>query len=190
MGKVLEDVSIEIHMPKAVLVCSCNLSLHFRCFVNLSFKNCTLVQSQGKYSFDTSSKLLQWTVGKIELGKPPTLKGSINLSPGAGQEIESPAIAARFRINQLAISGLKVSRLDVHGESYKPFKVSEFHTSNIFIPTLNNSFRVSNMSLVLENSKCVLFNELGNGKSEITVIFSKDQTFFMLLSIRFRSPSL
>lgn len=55
----LEDVVVEMSMPKAVL-------------------NCNLVPSQGKCTFDPSSHLLQWTIGKIELGKPPNIKGTVS----------------------------------------------------------------------------------------------------------------
>jgi len=103
-----EDVVVEMQMPKPV-------------------QNCNLVASHGKYSFDPSTKLLQWTVGKIELGRPPTLKGTVSITPGAG-DLECPPISARFRINQLAISGLKVNRLDMYGESYKPFKGVKYVT--------------------------------------------------------------
>jgi AP-3 complex subunit mu len=44
-----------------------------------SVLNCNLVASHGKYSFDPTTKVLQWFVGKIELGRPPTLKGSVSL---------------------------------------------------------------------------------------------------------------
>lgn len=56
----VENVSVEIPMPKAVL-------------------NCTLVPSQGKYSFDPVGKVLQWDVGKIDVTKLPNLRGSVNL---------------------------------------------------------------------------------------------------------------
>jgi len=58
MGKILEDVIIECQMPKAV-------------------QNCNLLASHGKYSFDPTTKLLQWTIKRIELGRPPTLKGTV-----------------------------------------------------------------------------------------------------------------
>ncbi len=109
MGKMLEDVSVEMQMPKQV-------------------QNCNLLASHGKYSFDPTTKLLQWSVGKIELGRPPTLKGTVSITPGAGDEIETPPVSARFRINQLAISGLKVNRLDMYGEQYKPFKGVKYVT--------------------------------------------------------------
>uniref|UniRef100_A0A7E4ZQI7 MHD domain-containing protein n=1 Tax=Panagrellus redivivus TaxID=6233 RepID=A0A7E4ZQI7_PANRE len=107
MGKTLEEVVIEMNMPKPVL-------------------NCNLVPSHGKYSFDPTSKLLLWNIGKIEPGKPPTLKGSMSISGTA--ELECPAISVRFRINQLAVSGLKVNRLDVLGESYRCFKGVKYVT--------------------------------------------------------------
>uniref|UniRef100_A0A915DJC3 MHD domain-containing protein n=1 Tax=Ditylenchus dipsaci TaxID=166011 RepID=A0A915DJC3_9BILA len=90
-------------------------------------QNCNLVASHGKCSFDPTTKLLQWVVGKIELGKPPTLKGTVSISPGTG-ELECPPINAKFRINQLVISGLKVNRLDMYGEQYKPFKGVKYVT--------------------------------------------------------------
>lgn len=58
MGKMLEEVVIECQMPKVV-------------------QNCNLIASYGKYSYDPTSKLLQWVIGKIELGRPPTLKGTV-----------------------------------------------------------------------------------------------------------------
>lgn len=42
--------------------------------------------------------------------------------------IETPPISLRFRINQLAVSGLKVNRLDMYGEKYKPFKGVKYIT--------------------------------------------------------------
>jgi AP-3 complex subunit mu len=78
--------------------------------------------------------LLQWTVGKVELGRPPTLKGTVSLAGSAtAADLDAPQIQARFRINQLTISGLKVARLDIHGEPYKPFKV--FHRISNFLNT-------------------------------------------------------
>ncbi|EPB79646.1 adaptor complexe medium subunit family protein [Ancylostoma ceylanicum] len=107
MGKILEDVVVEMSMPKAVL-------------------NCNLVPSQGKCTFDPTSHLLQWTIGKIELGKPPNIKGTVSVS--GTTTIETPPISLRFRINQLAVSGLKVNRLDMYGEKYKPFKGVKYIT--------------------------------------------------------------
>uniref|UniRef100_A0A0N5AWY1 MHD domain-containing protein n=1 Tax=Syphacia muris TaxID=451379 RepID=A0A0N5AWY1_9BILA len=107
MGKILEEVVVEMTMPKAV-------------------QNCNLFPNVGKYSFDPRTKLLQWNIGKIELGKPPSIKGTISVS-GTGT-VESPPITVRFTINQLAVSGIKVNRLDMYGEKYKPFKGVKYIT--------------------------------------------------------------
>uniref|UniRef100_A0A0R3S102 MHD domain-containing protein n=1 Tax=Elaeophora elaphi TaxID=1147741 RepID=A0A0R3S102_9BILA len=107
MGKVLEDVIVEMTMPKPV-------------------QNCMLISSTGKCSFDPTTKLLQWNIGKIELGKPPTLKGTVSVSGTAN--VEAPPITVYFKINQLAVSGLKVNRLDLYGEKYKPFKGVKYIT--------------------------------------------------------------
>ncbi|KHN79586.1 AP-3 complex subunit mu-1 [Toxocara canis] len=107
MGKILEEVVVEMTMPKAV-------------------QNCNLVAGAGKYSFDPTTKILQWNVGKIELGKPPTLKGPVSVSGTA--TVEPPPITVKFKINQLAVSGLKVNRLDMYGEKYKPFKGVKYIT--------------------------------------------------------------
>ncbi|VDD92717.1 unnamed protein product [Enterobius vermicularis] len=107
MGKILEEVFLEMTMPKAV-------------------QNCNLFPNVGKYSFDPRTKLLQWNIGKIELGKPPMIKGTVAVS-GTGN-IESPPITVKFTINQLAVSGMKVNRLDMYGEKYKPFKGVKYIT--------------------------------------------------------------
>ncbi|KAK6058251.1 adaptor complexe medium subunit family protein [Cooperia oncophora] len=79
-AKCLEDVVVEMSMPKAVL-------------------NCNLVPSQGKCTFDPSSHLLQWTIGKIELGKPPNIKGTLLV-----QMLSTGQLAARrfFQTTSLA----------------------------------------------------------------------------------------
>jgi len=40
----------------------------------------------------------------------------------------NPTISVGFVISQMAISGLKVSRLDLFGEKYKPFKGVKYMT--------------------------------------------------------------
>lgn len=61
MGRQVENVSLEIPMPKSVL-------------------NCSLTPSQGKYSFDPVSKVLMWDVGKIDVANrlPPNIKGTVS----------------------------------------------------------------------------------------------------------------
>lgn len=40
----------------------------------------------------------------------------------------NPSINVHFTISQLAVSGLKVNRLDMYGEKYKPFKGVKYVT--------------------------------------------------------------
>lgn len=59
VGRVVENVVIEIPMPKTVL-------------------NCSLVPTQGKYSFDPVTKVLLWEVGRIEVTKLPNIRGTVS----------------------------------------------------------------------------------------------------------------
>ncbi|XP_014662928.1 PREDICTED: AP-3 complex subunit mu-2-like [Priapulus caudatus] len=109
MGKMVENVVLEMTMPKSVL----NISLH---------------PSQGKYTFDPHSKNMSWEVGKVEPGKTPSLKGSITTQSGSSVPDANPPITVQFTIPQLTVSGLKVNRLDMYGEKYKPFKGVKYIT--------------------------------------------------------------
>ncbi|XP_018497183.1 AP-3 complex subunit mu-1 [Galendromus occidentalis] len=109
MGKTVDEVILEMTMPKGVL-------------------NVSLTASQGKYSFEPTSKLLIWNVGKIEIGKQPNIRGSISVISGAPPPESQPIISVHFSIQSLAVSGVKVNRLDMYGESYKPFKGVKYIT--------------------------------------------------------------
>lgn len=109
MGKGVENVVLELPMPKSVL-------------------NVTLTANQGKYTFDPVSKIMLWEVGRIEMGKLPNIRGTINLATGSPPVESNPTITLHFMINQMALSGLKVNRLDMYGEKYKPFKGVKYMT--------------------------------------------------------------
>lgn len=47
---------------------------------------------------------------------------------GASTSDVNASINVHFTITQLAISGLKVNRLDMYGEKYKPFKGVKYVT--------------------------------------------------------------
>lgn len=96
-----------------------------------SVLNVNLSPNQGKYSFDPISKLLVWDVGKMEVhqGKSlPTVKGTIVLQSGSPVPDSNPNILVKFNISQFAISGLKVNRLDMFSEKYRPFKGVKYLT--------------------------------------------------------------
>jgi len=109
MGRTVENVKIEIPMQKSVL-------------------NCSLTPTQGKYSFDPVSKVMVWEVGKIDQTKLPNIRGTVNFTSGAGPEDTHVSVSVNFSISQLAVSGLKVNRLDMYGEKYKPFKGVKYIT--------------------------------------------------------------
>lgn len=52
----------------------------------------------------------------------------INLISGACAPDSNPTMNIHFTISQMAVSGLKVSRLDLYGEKYKPFKGVKYVT--------------------------------------------------------------
>jgi len=109
MGRNVEQVKVEVPMPKIVL-------------------NCNLTASQGKYSFDPVTKVLVWDIGKIDNTKLPNIRGTVNLVTGATPDGTNPTINVSFTISQMAVSGLKVNRLDMYGEKYKPFKGVKYIT--------------------------------------------------------------
>uniref|UniRef100_A0A8D3BDX5 Adaptor related protein complex 3 subunit mu 2 n=1 Tax=Scophthalmus maximus TaxID=52904 RepID=A0A8D3BDX5_SCOMX len=82
----------------------------------------------GTYTFDPVTKMLTWDVGKINPQKLPSLKGTMSLQAGASKPDENPTINIQLKIQQMAISGLKVNRLDMYGEKYKPFKGIKYMT--------------------------------------------------------------
>ena len=99
-----------------------------------SVLNCTLTPSQGKCTFDPVKKHLIWEVGKIEVNSQnatrlPTLRGNIILATGQPVPESNPILTVRFTINQIAISGIRVQRVDMTGESYKPFKGVKYITT-------------------------------------------------------------
>lgn len=110
-GKPLEGVVVECKMPKSVL-------------------NVNLTTTQGKTSFDSVTKMLVWDVGRVESsGKaPPNIRGNIVLQSGVPIPDNNPVIHVKFTVNQFCISGVKVNRLDMYAEKYKPFKGVKYVT--------------------------------------------------------------
>jgi len=50
------------------------------------------------------------------------------MQTGAPPVESNPTVNVHFVINQMAVSGLKVSRLDMFGEKYRPFKGVKYIT--------------------------------------------------------------
>ncbi|XP_062375218.1 AP-3 complex subunit mu-1 [Sardina pilchardus] len=109
MGKQVEALRVTVHMPRVVL------SAH-------------LSATQGTHTYDPVTKVLVWDIGKLNQQKLPNLKGGLSLQSGALRPEENPSLNIDLKIQQLAISGLKVCRLDMYGEKYKPFKGVKYIT--------------------------------------------------------------
>lgn len=109
MGKTVEGVMVTVHLPKTIL-------------------SINLTATQGSYTYDNGTKLLVWDIGKLNPQKLPNLRGSLSLQAGAPKPEENPSLNINLKIQQLAISGLKVNRLDMFGEKYKPFKGVKYIT--------------------------------------------------------------
>lgn len=52
----------------------------------------------------------------------------VAIPPGTTSFGSNPTINVQFSISQMAVSGLKVNRLDMYGEKYKPFKGVKYIT--------------------------------------------------------------
>lgn len=109
LGRTVEGVKLEVCMPKCVL-------------------NCMLVPNQGKYTFDPVQKILHWDVGRVDVTKLPNIRGTVSIIVGSSNIESNPSINVQFNIPQWAVSGLKVNRLDMYGEKYKPFKGVKYVT--------------------------------------------------------------
>ncbi|OQR74743.1 AP-3 complex subunit mu-1-like [Tropilaelaps mercedesae] len=107
MGKSVDEVVLEMSMPKGVL-------------------NVSLAVSQGKYSFEPTSRLLVWNVGKIEISRVPNIRGTIAMVSGCPPPETQPVISLQFSIQSLAVSGVKVNRLDMYGEYQGANCLSEY----------------------------------------------------------------
>ncbi|VDM03013.1 unnamed protein product [Schistocephalus solidus] len=75
--------------------------------------NVSVTPSQGKATFDPASKTLVW---------------DIILTAGCGQVSSVPVVSLDFQLPQTTVSGLRVARLELHRETYKPFKGVKYVT--------------------------------------------------------------
>lgn len=108
MGKTVEEVKLTIPMPKCVT-------------------NVNTTATFGLPSYDPVNRVVSWQVGKILPQKYMSISGNVTLQTGEVPE-SNPTILVDFKISQLAISGLKVNRLDLYCEKYKPFKGIKYIT--------------------------------------------------------------
>ncbi|KAI3384298.1 hypothetical protein SNEBB_005057 [Seison nebaliae] len=109
-GKTVNDVVVSVTMAKQT-------------------SNMTLTASQGKHSFNVMTNKFLWTVGKIESQKPnPFIRGNIAIQAGATVPQQNPIVTLQFSIPQLTVSGVRIARVDIFTEKYKPFKGVKYLT--------------------------------------------------------------
>lgn len=96
MGKVVEDVKLTIPMPNCVT-------------------NVNPTSSYGMPGYDPVARTVIWNIGKVQPQRDLTMSGSVTMTSGEVPE-SNPTIMVEFKIAQLAVSGIKVSRLDIYGE--------------------------------------------------------------------------
>ncbi|KAN0064183.1 hypothetical protein ACQY0O_003350 [Thecaphora frezii] len=74
----------------------------------------------GTFLFDQNEKVLVWRIPKVSADRrPPMLKGSWS---SCDVPPRPTALSVTFSIPVHSLSGLKVTALNVHNESYRPFK--------------------------------------------------------------------
>uniref|UniRef100_A0A673APL1 AP-3 complex subunit mu-1 n=1 Tax=Sphaeramia orbicularis TaxID=375764 RepID=A0A673APL1_9TELE len=97
---------------------------------NIPWRRAGVKYTNNEAYFDVIEEIdvLVWDIGKLNPQKLPNLKGSLSVQAGAPKPEENPSLNIGLKIQQLAISGLKVSRLDMYGEKYKPFKGVKYVT--------------------------------------------------------------
>uniref|UniRef100_A0A3P8S250 MHD domain-containing protein n=1 Tax=Amphiprion percula TaxID=161767 RepID=A0A3P8S250_AMPPE len=75
-----------------------------------------LTATQGNCTYDLTTKLLVWDIEKLNPQELPNLRD------------KNPSLNIDLKIQQLTISGLKVSPLYMYGEKYKQFKGVKYLT--------------------------------------------------------------
>lgn len=123
---VIEDVAITIPFPKTVRTTADTCSV-----------------TMGSLIYDEASKIVKWTLGKLDATKKPQLTGSFILDHVSKTEhhhdstttttsmdeyamssaaTATPNLAVTWKIPLASVSGLSVSGLSVTGETYRPYK--------------------------------------------------------------------
>lgn len=108
MGKLVEDVVLTIPMPPCVT-------------------NVSPLSTFGMATYDPVERVVLWKIGRLNPQKEISMSAHISLTAGEVPD-GNPTIMVDFKISQFAVSGLKVNRLDVNGEKYKPFKGIKYYT--------------------------------------------------------------
>mmetsp|Transcript_21888 Transcript_21888/g.70715 ORF Transcript_21888/g.70715 Transcript_21888/m.70715 type:complete len:439 (-) Transcript_21888:73-1389(-) len=123
LGKPLEDVVIIIPLPRHI-------------------STVDLTANHGTISFDETTKICTWDIGRMPKDKSPILQGNMLLRKDLGSKElsdvdtfildQSVTIQANFKVVGANLSGLRVDALKLHGERYVPSKGVRFSTKSGF----------------------------------------------------------
>eukprot|EP01018_Ginkgo_biloba_P026108 Gb_25738 [translate_table: standard] len=69
-----------------------------------------------------TNKVCNWSIGRIPKDKAPCLTGTLQLEGGVDRLQEYPTLLVGFKIMGVALSGLKIDKLELHNAVYRPYK--------------------------------------------------------------------
>ncbi|KAG6541595.1 hypothetical protein Mapa_016988 [Marchantia paleacea] len=102
-GRTIENIIVDVPWPPSVTTAD-------------------LTANHGTVLFNSSTKVCTWTIGRIPKDKSPCLTGSVNLEAGLDRLHEFPTILVGFKIMGVALSGLKVEKLEYDNIGYRVYK--------------------------------------------------------------------
>ncbi|XP_048432254.1 AP-3 complex subunit mu isoform X2 [Pyrus x bretschneideri] len=101
-GKTIDSITVQFQLPSCVL--SADLNSNYGTVNILANKTCS------------------WTIGKIPKDKAPALSGTLLLETGLERLHVFPTFQVGFRIMGVALSGLKIDKLDLKNLPKPPYK--------------------------------------------------------------------
>ncbi|KAB2621662.1 AP-3 complex subunit mu [Pyrus ussuriensis x Pyrus communis] len=101
-GKTIDSITVQFQLPSCVL--SADLNSNYGTVNILANKTCS------------------WTIGKIPKDKAPALSGTLLLETGLECLHVFPTFQVGFRIMGVALSGLKIDKLDLKNLPKPPYK--------------------------------------------------------------------
>eukprot|EP00246_Nothoceros_aenigmaticus_P016749 TRINITY_DN7808_c0_g1_i1.p1 TRINITY_DN7808_c0_g1~~TRINITY_DN7808_c0_g1_i1.p1 ORF type:complete len:301 (+),score=47.79 TRINITY_DN7808_c0_g1_i1:158-1060(+) len=102
-GKPADSIIIQLPWPPAV-------------------RSADLTANHGAVTFNHSSKVSTWTIGRIPKDKSPCLTGSVQLEAGVDRLAQFPTISVGFKIMGLTISGLQIGKTEVDGAGHRTYR--------------------------------------------------------------------
>ncbi|WMV12159.1 hypothetical protein MTR67_005544 [Solanum verrucosum] len=101
-GKTIDDINVQFQLPPRVL--SADLTSNYGTVNILSNKTCT------------------WSIGRMPKDKTPSMTGTLVLETGVERLHVFPTFLVGFKIMGVALSGLKIEKLDFKNLPTRPYK--------------------------------------------------------------------